>query len=73
MPNLTHCPAHSAKTNKALEAAAVVQGFAMFMFDVCSAFPHADEDDGTYMRPPKEYVRSGIARSAVALWKLLKS
>ena len=45
----------------------------MFLFDVCSAFLHADEGAETYVYPPKQCNSRGMAKSSTALWKLLRS
>ncbi len=71
---MAHCPTPSAKTNRAVEAAAIAQILTTFLFGICSAFLPADEDcDETYAWPPKEYLTIGVAKSPTVFWKLLRS
>ena len=63
--DLIHCPTPSAVVNNAMEALASSTGRPMLLFDVASAFPHADEEDpNVWMYPPKELVELNQAEKS---------
>eukprot|EP00974_Lingulodinium_polyedra_P032237 3104814-Lingulodinium_polyedra.AAC.1 len=51
---LTHCPTPSKAAIGVLEAIAVKYGYPIYYFDAVAAFPHADEQEEVFLRPPEE-------------------